>query len=82
MAPNQQYRTLFSGPMIFAKPLPNPINIKVEYCNKSKEVIKDNFVIDTGEYWGTAYFQSKGIEDMNRSLLEISKSISNLQKKL
>jgi len=82
MAPNQQYRTLFGGPMIFAKPLPNPINIKVEYCNKSKEVIKDNFVIDTGEYWGTAYFQSKGIEDMNRSLLEISKSISNLQKKL
>lgn len=82
MAPNQQYRTFFGGYAMFAKPLPPPLNINAEYFNKSGSLIKDNFVINTSEYWGTLSLQTTKLNDINKSLMEISKNINNLQKKI
>lgn len=80
MAPDQQYRTLFCGPTLFVKPLPTPLKFNVEYFNKSRKLITDDFIIDIGEYWGTFSLQTIKLEDINKSIIEISRNIAGLRK--
>ena len=81
MAPNQEYRTLFGGQELLAKPLSAPLKISVGYSNKNKKVFKEIFEIDPGEYWGTNYFTNHTLNDITDRLETIAKNISNLERK-
>lgn len=83
MAPNQEYRTMFGGHELFAKPLPTPLEIKVEYSNKNlkkKKNYEEMFEINPGNYWGTSYIDKKNLNDINDQLVKISNNIKDLKK--
>jgi hypothetical protein len=88
-APNQEYRTWFSGHEMFQQPLCAPLLITVNYNDKEsslkrkkKTKYKNVFIIDPANFWGTVYNKTKTISDLCEELKNIQQEISQVSNNL